>query len=100
MVALMRRHQFPRNVIQKQKEKITLVTLAIKLIQPKKNNEYRTNLRNDGANQGLYNFSDEGEINSWKNLFVDRRKWITKISNEQISTYIDQDNYSAFGSKT
>lgn len=57
--------------------------------------QYRTNLRNDGANQGLYNFSDEGEINSWKNLFVDRRKWIKKISNEQIANYVDQDNYSA-----
>lgn len=62
---------------------------------PKLNsNEYRTNLRNDGANQGIYNFSDEGEINSWKNLFVDRRTWIKKISNEQIAKYVDQDNYS------
>lgn len=58
------------------------------------NKEYRTNLRNDGANQGLYNFSDEGETNSWKNLFVDRRKWMKKISNEQIAKYVDQDNYS------
>jgi hypothetical protein len=56
--------------------------------------EYRTNLRNDGANQGIYNFSDEGEINSWKNLFVDRQKWVKRISNEQISKYVDQDNYS------
>lgn len=62
--------------------------------QPAKNNEYRNNLRNDGANQGLYSFSDEGETNSWKNLFVNRNKWMNQITNEQISTYIDQDNYS------
>jgi len=61
--------------------------------QPKKNN-YRTNLRNDGVNQGIYNFSDEGESNSWKNLFVNRRKWLKKITNKQISEYVDQDNYS------
>jgi hypothetical protein len=63
------------------------------------NKEYRTNLRNDGANQGLYNFSDEGEINSWKNLFVDRRKWMKKISNEQIANYVDQDNYSGLAQR-
>lgn len=55
---------------------------------------YRTNLRNDGANQGVYNFSDEGEINSWKNLFVNRQQWIEKISNKAIDEYVDQDNYS------
>lgn len=58
------------------------------------NINYRTNLRNDGANQGLYNFSDEGEINSWKNLFVNRQKWIKQITNEQIVEYVNQDNYS------
>lgn len=57
-------------------------------------NTYRTNLRNDGANQGIYTFSDEGEVNSWKNLFVDRRPWVNRISNAQIASYIDQDNYS------
>ncbi len=59
---------------------------------------YRTNLRNDGANQGIYNFSDEGEINSWKNLFVDRQKWTKNISNEQIAQYVNQDNYSKLSS--
>jgi len=62
--------------------------------QQAENNNDRTNLRNDGANQGIYNFSDEGEINSWKNLFVNRHKWIEQITNEQISEYVDQDNYS------
>lgn len=61
---------------------------------PSKNNNVRINLRNDGANQGIYTFSDEGEVNSWKNLFVNRYKWIEQITNEQISTYVDQDNYS------
>jgi hypothetical protein len=60
---------------------------------------YRTNLRNDGVNQGLYNFSDEGEINSWKNLFVNREPWIKRISDEQIAQYIDQDNYSKLPGK-
>jgi hypothetical protein len=60
---------------------------------------YRTNLRNDGVNQGLYNFSDEGEINSWKNLFVNREPWINRISDEQIAQYIDQDNYSKLPGK-
>jgi hypothetical protein len=58
------------------------------------NNHYRSNIRNDGANQGVYTFSDEGEINSWKNLFVNRQKWLEKITNEQITKYVDQDNYS------
>lgn len=58
------------------------------------NNHYRVNIRNDGANQGIYTFSDEGEINSWKNLFVNRQKWINQITNEQITQYVDQDNYS------
>jgi hypothetical protein len=57
-------------------------------------NNHRVNIRNDGANQGLYTFSDEGEVNSWKNLFVNRNKWLKKISNTQISQYVDQDNYS------
>ncbi|MFT5852475.1 MAG: hypothetical protein ACI87J_002453 [Colwellia sp.] len=57
-------------------------------------NHYRVNIRNDGANQGIYTFSDEGEVNSWKNLFVNRQKWINQITNEQITKYVDQDNYS------
>ena len=64
-----------------------------------RNKKHRTNLRNDGANQGLYNFSDEGEINHWKNLFVDRRKWMQQITNEQIVKYVDQDNYSGLAKK-
>jgi len=63
------------------------------------NDPHKTNLRNDGVNQGLYNFSDEGEINSWKNLFVNRTKWINKITDNQIAQYVDQDNYSELANK-
>ncbi|MEW6989606.1 hypothetical protein AADZ91_02860 [Colwelliaceae bacterium 6441] len=67
--------------------------------QPQPYTEARANLRNDGANQGLYNFSDEGEINSWKNLFVNRKPWIAKISDKQITEYVDQDNYSKLSTR-
>ena len=65
----------------------------------KDNNEYRNNRRNDGDNQGLYTFSDEGETNAWKNLFVNRTAWVEKISDEQIAAYINQDNYSGLANK-
>ena len=61
--------------------------------------EYRVNRRNDGDNQGIYTFSEEGETNSWRNLFIDRNKWVLQISDEQIEKYIDQDNYSALAEK-
>ena len=59
-----------------------------------KDTEYRGNQRNDGDNQGEYTFSEEGETNSWSNLFLDRTDWIAQISDEDIMAYIDQDNYS------
>ncbi|MDF2178073.1 hypothetical protein P2G88_07385 [Aliiglaciecola sp. CAU 1673] len=59
---------------------------------------YRANLRDDGANQGIYTFSEAGESNSWSNLFVDRRHWIDQISDEAILKYIGQDNYSSLAS--
>ena len=61
--------------------------------------DYRNNRRNDGDNQGLYTFSDEGETNAWKNLFVNRTAWVEKISDEQIAAYINQDNYSGLANK-
>ena len=61
--------------------------------------EYRNNRRNDGDNQGIYTFSEEGETNAWKNLFIDRSKWIAQISDEQIEQYIEQDNYSALAAR-
>lgn len=54
----------------------------------------RSNQMGDGGLQGSYDFSDVGLSNSWKNLFVDRTEKISKISDEEILSYIDQDNYS------
>ena len=56
--------------------------------------EYRYNKRDDGANQGIYTFSEVGETNSWSNLFVDKSDWVAQISDEAILKYINQDNYS------
>jgi len=56
----------------------------------------RPNKLNDGFQQGSYAFSDIGVSNSWRNLFVDRTRKITKISDKQILDYINQDNYSPF----
>ena len=58
------------------------------------NAEYRVNQRDDGANQGIYTFSKEGETNAWHNLFIDRSDWVTQISDTQILDYINQDNYT------
>ncbi|MBL9117560.1 MAG: hypothetical protein JNJ83_21320 [Verrucomicrobiaceae bacterium] len=54
----------------------------------------RENVMNDGDLQAAYSFSDVGKLNHWKNLFADRRHRIAKISNEEITRYINQDNYS------
>lgn len=55
----------------------------------------RANQLDDGSLQGDYLFSDEGMSNHWKNLFTDRRQWLSEISDKQIIEYINQDNYSA-----
>ncbi|GAA6135657.1 hypothetical protein NBRC116188_24470 [Oceaniserpentilla sp. 4NH20-0058] len=54
----------------------------------------RSNLMNDGGLQGSYDFSDVGLTNSWKNLFIDRSEKIKNISDHEILTYINQNNYS------
>ncbi|GAB3032053.1 hypothetical protein GCM10027098_31940 [Bowmanella dokdonensis] len=56
----------------------------------------RPNMMNDGALQGEYQFSDLGMKNHWKNLFVDRRELIATIGDEQIRSWIQQDNYGPF----
>lgn len=53
----------------------------------------RMNALDDGGIQGSYLFSDEGTQNHWANLFVDRRDWLDKVSDEAILAYIGQDNY-------
>ena len=59
----------------------------------------RMNQLDDGHLQGGYLFSDVGVTNHWENLFVDRRDWQARISDEQIITYINQDNYSGLASR-
>lgn len=49
----------------------------------------------DGHLQAAYAFSDFALENHWKNLFVDRRPAIARISNAEILSYVRQDNYSA-----
>lgn len=55
----------------------------------------RLNRVNDGGLQGEYQFSDVGIENHWSNLFVDRTEWIASISDEVISAYVAEDNYSS-----
>ncbi len=54
----------------------------------------RENVMADDDLQEAYSFSDEGMTNQWKNLFKDRSKQVAKISDQEIQTWIDQDNYS------
>lgn len=56
----------------------------------------RSNMMSDGDLQGNYEFSEVGETNSWKNLFVDRTEIIAGISNEHILSWIKDDNYQPF----
>ncbi|MAZ66124.1 MAG: hypothetical protein CMF25_03350 [Kangiellaceae bacterium] len=58
--------------------------------------EQRPNIMDDGQLQGEYQFSDLGMTNHWKNLFVDRSKLITDISDDWITRWVNQDNYSDF----
>jgi len=53
----------------------------------------RPNRMRDGFQQGSYAFSEEGETNSWKNLFKDRSAAIAKVSDQEILSYVRQDNY-------
>lgn len=56
----------------------------------------RPNMMSDGDLQGQYDFSEVGLHNSWKNLFVDRTSLIEKISDEEITQWVETDNYSDF----
>ena len=58
--------------------------------------EGRANIMNDGDLQGDYQFSDEGMINSWTNLFVDRSLKIKDIKDSFISEWVKEDNYHSF----
>ncbi len=52
------------------------------------------NTANDAALQTNYAFSDFGLTNHWTNLFVDRSAAIARISDEEILSYIREDNYT------
>ena len=56
--------------------------------------EGRENTMNDGDLQEAYSFSDLGMTNQWNNLFEDRSARIAAISDDEIVSYIKQDNYS------
>lgn len=59
----------------------------------------RENVMNDADLQQAYSFSDLGMTNHWKNLFQDRTERIAGISDEEISAYISQDNYSELATR-
>lgn len=54
----------------------------------------RPNVMKDIYLQGLYDFSEAGMTNSWKNLFKDRSAQISEVSDNEIKQWINTDNYS------
>ena len=54
----------------------------------------RENTMADGGLQLAYSFSDVGMTNHWENLFEDRTERVAAISDEDIDTWVAQDNYS------
>ncbi len=54
----------------------------------------RPNRMNDGELQRAYSFSELGMRNHWNNLFRDRSQRVAAISDDEILTWIAQDNYS------
>ncbi|MEI5637914.1 hypothetical protein R3P08_15290 [Pseudoalteromonas sp. UG3-1] len=54
----------------------------------------RPNMMRDGNLQGAYEFSDLGFKNHWKNLFKDRSELIANISDQDITNWVNQDNYA------
>jgi len=53
------------------------------------------NQTDDWALQRRYAFSEQGLVNHWTNLFVDRRDGIAAIGDAAALDYIRQDNYAA-----
>jgi hypothetical protein len=53
------------------------------------------NRMDDGTLQAEYDFSDEGRVNHWLNLFRDRRDAVGRIGDDEIRRWVDGDNYSA-----
>lgn len=59
----------------------------------------RENVMNDAELQEAYSFSDLGQTNHWKNLFVDRSSKMAKISDQEIIEWVNQDNYSSLAQR-
>ncbi|MFZ5842261.1 MAG: hypothetical protein ACOY3E_05100 [Pseudomonadota bacterium] len=68
-------------------------------LYPREPGNERMNRLDDGGIQGSYLFSDEGTTNHWRNLFVDRRNWLSEVSDDAILAYINQDNYSELATR-
>lgn len=60
----------------------------------------RPNFLNDNDVQLSFSFPEPGAKNHWSNLFKDRTKAISKISDETILEYIREDNYMDSGAIT
>lgn len=54
----------------------------------------RANVMNDGFLQNEYLFSDFGMTNHWTNLFKDRTEETSRISDQEIDTYVNTENYT------
>ncbi|WP_440056332.1 hypothetical protein ACSLBF_19675 (plasmid) [Pseudoalteromonas sp. T1lg65] len=59
----------------------------------------RPNIMRDASLQGAYEFSDLGFKNHWKNLFKDRSTLIEGISDQDITNWVEEDNYTPFINK-
>lgn len=57
--------------------------------------ERGANLMGDWNLQEEYAFSEAGLTNHWKNLFADRREEIADITDDEVLSYIREDNYTA-----
>ncbi|MDF1822038.1 MAG: hypothetical protein P1U64_10705 [Alcanivoracaceae bacterium] len=58
--------------------------------------KHRPNYMRDGYLQGVYDFSDQGLTNHWRNLFVDRTAQVAAISDADILDWIRTDNFTPF----
>jgi hypothetical protein len=54
----------------------------------------RVNHMQDAILQVRYDFTDTARTNHWRNLFGDRRSLVNAVSDAEILTYVDQDNFS------
>ena len=57
------------------------------------------NTMDDWDLQEAYSFSDLGMTNHWRNLFEDRNRKISRISDQEILEWIDRDNYTPLKGK-